>query len=338
VYNLTQVRALQTAASSMAEKMAKDGDLTETIVFGIDAKVDAQRSSFAIHLYLRQMFDADEIAALPIVGSKEKDAAGNANNNPDIVEYTDLNGNKKSVSFWRTVASSHPIGKMHLDAIQAITDSDKVQNQYTGKPKHDLNDLKKTHQDKFTTFFGNLRQAVALFDAIDKGNEVPGVKVELAMVAKRDDKGKPVMENGQPVMEPTPSVQCVKVSDATDPSAARYFTITNYLRLKPLNASDYASFIVSNKRQPDNNTKPGVQIAKISEFEDASIAMVAFVNSLKATKSGVANFIKHYIEKGSDDRLLTLAALADDLDIVLGAKAVKDKLDSLRLGVESKAA
>jgi hypothetical protein len=31
-------------------------------------------------------------------------------------------------------------------------------------------------------------------------------------------------------------------------------------------------------------------------------------------------------------------SLADDLDIVLGAKAVKDKLDSLRLGVESKAA
>jgi len=337
VYNQAQVRALQSSASAIAVKMAAVPGLNDVFEQGIEAKIDAQRSAFGIHLYLLQAFTADEIKAFPVVGSKEKDEFGKANNNPDIVEYTDLNGTKKTVSFWKTVAVTHPIGKHHTDAIQAIVDSDKVKNAYTGRPKADNDDAKKMHQTKFTTFFGNLRQAVALFDAMRRGNEVKGVKVELAMVQARGEDGKPKFDGDNPVMEPTPSVQCIKVSDKADPAAARYFTVTNFLRLDPDKAiaagEGYVNYITSNKRGTGDaeSEDKGVKIEKITEWDDFTIAAVEFLRQIKSRASTVQALLKHYSGAGSDDALLTVFDLAEELTIITEVKALKDRAETLQV-------
>src|SRR5687768_9008577 len=197
MFTQSQVKALETSASALAVKLASFAELTATFEANITRKEDDQRAAFDIHGFLAENFTKEERAAWPVVGSKEKDEAGKLVNNPDIVEYTDLNGTKKTVSFWKNVAVKHPIGEHYQKELAKITDASKPQpavNEYTGMAKHVREDLRKKYQQRFTTFFGNLRQGVALFDAMDQGNTVPGVSVDYTKVQDRDKDGKPVFE------------------------------------------------------------------------------------------------------------------------------------------------
>lgn len=335
-----QVKNVEQNSASTAAMLAALPDLGSVVQAVIDTGEDNKRSPMAIHRVLRDELTGEDRATWPILGSKPGEYP---NGGFDLYEYVDGNGSTKQGSYWRNVAKMYPIGSAIHAKLKSLADSETVKNEYSGMGEAEKIALKKRLNAQFTYFNTNFRMAVQLFDRMEQANEeLPLVSVTYCQRVKRDDKGKLVMNGDKPVMvDDDDSVTPIKVSDTTDASRARYFTVANFLKLKveetKAKGGLWEDFILSNKRQPKTPENVSINVTNIDQFEDATIALEKFLKDIKAAGK-IGELVKFYQAAGSDDRVATLFTMIEDLSILTELPALKKRADDLAAaGYEPKA-
>lgn len=331
-----QVKNVEEQAQKLADKLASNPDLTAEFENAIEVAEENKRTTFAIHLSLRDMFTAEELEALPVFDSKEWERPKDSNMPFDKFKYKDANGTEKTGSFYRLAASKHPIGVAHLKVLKEITDSTTVKNQYSAMNESDLRALKRTENAKYETYFTKFRLALSTFSAMKAGNELGTVVVEYVTIPKMDDGKIVYQQDGKtPVMVFTPDPQCIRVKDKHVPDNSKRFTIPNFLRLDVdvarNNGGTYEAYITSNKRSAQTPEGTAIKIEKIEEFEAISAAVAHFFIRLRADAKALGAVIKHYNAAGSDDRLWTLSLMKDGIELITELPEMRKRLDDMEV-------
>lgn len=331
VINRQQVDAMEAASAKLAEKLASNEALTVEIDTAIKINQDDKKSTFGLHLTLAEMFSVDELRNLPEVGSM----AGQTDNF-DLYRYVDLNGAKRNGSFWRKMAQDHPSGAKYMNTIAAIGDATKITNAYTAMSEGQRKQNKKDAQKAFDAFLTKMKDAFATFGAMDKANELPGVVVTYSMEPELDDKGNIVYEDDKRTvmsMVYTDSTQPIRVGHKVRADVCQYYTIPNFLRLDPakatLNGGTYEAFITSNNRDVDGPAGDGIAVETFIQFESATAAVTNWLEKVKANPAHIKMLLTQYRTAGSDDRIMTVFNLAEQLTIVTELPEFKARYEKL---------
>lgn len=331
VINRQQVDAIEARAQVLADKLATNSDLTAEIELAVKINDDNKKSTFGLHLTLTDMFTAEELAALPEVGSM----AGQTDNF-DQYRYTDTNGAKRNGSFWRKMAQDHPVGAAYMRQIEAIVDASKVNNAFTGMNDGQRKREKKELEGKFNTFLTKMKDAFSLFSAIKVANELPGVVVDYAMEPELDDKGHIVFTDEKktdPSMIYSNTTQPIRVGHKFKPDVCKYYTVPNFLRLNvekcSLNGGTYEAFITSNARDVEPPTGDGIEVKTFIQFESAMAGMVNWIDQVKADTKMVKYLIAQFKGANSDARILTMFDLIEGLSVVSELPEIKTRYEQL---------
>lgn len=334
-----EVKNVEAQASALAAKLASSADLNNEFANAIQVAEDNKLTTFSIHLTLKDLFSADELAALPLFDSKEWERPEGSNTPFDKFKYKDPGtGAEKTGSFYRLTAAKHPIGVAHFNVLKKMADSRAtgVNNEYSAMTDHDLRAAKRTENERYETFFTKFRLALSTFPKMVEGNTLGTVIVDYVKVPKLDENGRIVFKDDgkTPVMVFTKDSQCIMVQDKFVPTNARRFTIPNFLRLDvetaKLNGGTYEQYITSNKRSGNEGGEgDGIKIEKAETFESMTAAQVHWLMTIKADTSKTGGLIKYYSGAGSDDRLWTLAQLEDLISIVTQVPAIRKRIDQM---------
>lgn len=331
VISRQQVDAMEAASAKLAEKLASNEALTTEIETAIKINQDDKKSTFGLHLTLMEMFTVEELRELPEVGSM----AGQTDNF-DLYRYVDLNGAKRNGSFWRKMAQDHPSGAKYMSTIAAIGDATKVNNAYTVMNDGQRKLHKKDATKAFDAFLTKMKDAFATFGAIDKANELPGVVVSYAETPELDDKGNIVYTDDKRTeisMIYADTTQPIRVGHKVRADVCQYYTIPNFLRLDPakatLNGGTYEAFITSNNRDVEGPAGDGIAVDTFIQFESATAAATNWLEKVKANPAHIKMLLAQYRTTGSDDRLMTLFNLAEQLTIVTELPEFKSRYEKL---------
>lgn len=350
----SQAKLISNQAAGVAALMAASESLTAAFVEGVRLAKDNKISVQNIHFELfgnpfgepDGVFDAEEFAKLPVVGSKEGETG---NLLFDQFEYTDSAGKTQRGSFWRYVAEAHPVGNGYKTVIDAINIRKERQNEYTGLSDADAKKLKKDVSADFTAFFGKLRIAVEAYammnEIADKFKDV--VVVRYAQLPVIDPKTKKqVIVNKEPQFKlDDTSPQIIEIEDATNAKVSTYFTMANFARLNPDKAlagnADYGALITSNGRASDDDENPDeekhIAIKTDKDFEDGSIAMLQYLNGAKKNAAMWRKLVTYYSKDAPQDRVETLAAVIDALNVLAAIPDVKKQIDAIDMATKKAA-
>lgn len=333
--------SLEKQAATLAAKLGEDETLTGAFKNAILHANENKKSVNSIHFSLLNLMEADpdtleceEMDSWPVPGSMKKDVGDNVAF--DRYEYKDSNGNTKKDSFYANVARNHPIGQAILQEKMVIEKgySGDLKNKFTGITEGDMKRAKRTVDDNFTVFQGKLRLAVAAYFHIKAMRKAFAkvVTVKYAMTGKSEDDMKVDMSS--------PNIICIR--NKLKAEECRYFTIPNFLKLdidKAIAAGGaYVDVITANKRQQDDENPDEdkhISIEKVGDFEDATIAFRAFINSKWKTTAGQKELANHYRGAGSDDRLITLFEMEEVLTKLTGLKDLRDRYEALQSSTEA---
>lgn len=330
------------AAAALAEQLGSSEGVTDAFNKAIQAAKENKLSVNEVHFTILELMDCDPETFVceamdnwPVPGSKKKDVGDNV---PfDRYEYKDSNGNTKKDSFYANVARNHPIGAAILQQKMVIDKgyAGELKNKYTGINEGDMRKAKRGVDDDFTTFQGKLRLGVAAYFHIKAVRAAfpKSVTVAYAMTGKTTDDMKIDMSS--------PNIICVRNKVKTD--ECRYFTIPNFLRLDidkaKAEGGAYVDVITANKRGTEGDENPDeakhVSVASNTDFEQATIATLGWINHKFKTTAGQKDLLSFYRGAGSDDRLMTLFALADTITKLTGNKDLSDRNDALVAGTEA---
>lgn len=333
-------------ADAFAGVLATSKELTAAFEEAIAIDFENALTTANIHFTLFESvpgLDEEKLKALPYPSTVE----GYTGNKPyDIFWYKDLDGNKQRASYWGYVRDLHPVGAAIRKELQAITDGAKkdVKNAYSDDvmSQHDRDSEKKDWNKKLTTFSNKLKMAVQCYFKMEEARTEMGaiIEVDYDTKAKLDDKGNPVIENKQVVMEINrKSPNLIVVSDKARKGTAARFSISNFIRLNvetaKANGGTYGAFIKSNARETpeEEQPKPQAQVGTPADFESVTATTLHFLNGAKSSHNGhmFRSLVGYYSAAGSDDRLQTLVNLRDQIDVILGVKEIKQRVDAFTM-------
>lgn len=345
VLTSTRAKELERSADALATKLATSEDLTKSFWHAINTEFASKLTTAEVHFSLFDMFDdAQEIADWPLVGSIE----GYTDKRPfDLFKYKDSEGKEQPGSYWRMVATHHPVGIELHKMIQKIVDSDKdgVKNEFTKLSPGDRKREKEDWSGKFTTFFGKLKMGVQLYHKMEDARaRLPTITVDYDRNPVVDEKtGKVVIEDGEPVTEinmKSPRIICVtdKVGKGN-----RFFTIPNFLRLDVDRAlaagGKYEDFITSNGREAEDESdeivENPVKIVHPVDFENVTVQTLHYLNAIKNSVPAHKGLLAFYQAAGSDDRLQTLFNLYEVLSILTENPDLKKRAEALGIGTQT---
>ena len=338
VLPLSDFKSRESDANKVADFLATNEDLISSIKHGIKTKDEDIISVASIHfdLFETEGLSEDFINGWPDVGSIE----GHTGNRPyDIFWFKNANGVKEQASFFRMMSSRFPVGAEILKRKRALVEA-QVGKDETGLYKSQ----KKAVDDEFTTYFGKFKTAIMLYQKMARANAELGkfLNVSYAEKARTDVNGAPITgEDGQVEMEIARRAKdLIYIKDKTRKDAGVYFTIHGFIRLDVdvalKKGGTFGDFIKSAKREktgPENDDiVQEIRIENNDGFEDVSLKMLHHINAAKYNPAKLRDLVAFYSEVGSDDRLITLDALKDAIDVILGMKSVKDRLDAMKMG------
>lgn len=330
-----EVKDVEAQAQKLATKLASNTDLTAEFENAIEVAEDNKRTTFAIHLSLKDMFTVEELDTLPVFDSKEWERPKGSNEPFDKFKFKDPStGNEKTGSYYRMVAAKHPIGVAHLNRIKEMNDSKTVKNAFSAMNEFDLNAEKKSENARYETYFTKFRLALSLFAAMKAGNELGTVEVDYVRVPLMNEGKIVYKEDGKtPQLTYTSDPQCIIVRNKHVPSDAKRFTIPNFLRLDVdvarKNGGTYEEYITSNKREPSPPEGVAIKIENVEQFEGITSSLAHFFIQLKANPKVLGAFIKHYNMAGSDDRLWTLSLMKEGIELITELPEMRKRIDDM---------
>lgn len=327
---------MEKLAKQLATTMGEDEGLNKSINTAIEVSRQNKDSTHNVMLALFDMMEVDrdtlECEAMdswPVPGSKKKDVGDNGAF--DLYDYKDpSSGAVKKDSFYANVGRNHPIGEGILSQKKDVDDQlegGKISEGDAQRKKGDID-------GDYTTFIGKLRMGVSCYFHMKAMRTAFPKSIEVEF-SKTMAKGKETWDLSSPKL--------ICVSNKVKKGIAKYYTVVNFLRLdieKALAAGGaYEDVITSNKREKDeeagiDETKH-VKITSNKDFEDATIAINAWINhAFKSTKD-TKEIRAFYSGAGSDDRLITLFGLEDDLSKLWGMKDLRDRYEALKMDTET---
>lgn len=348
---LKEALDLQLTAGKLATRMAASETLVEHVDDAIRVANENKITVNNIHFDLfgtpnepdAGIFKPEDYDNLPEVGSEE----GKTGNKPfDYFEYKDSGGTNQKAYFWRHVALRFPVGAAIQAKLDAISNREKVANEYTNMEKAAVERIKRDLTADFNTFYSKLRLAVQCFHMMKKvAEELEGVvAVDYAQVPRIDPKTKKAVKDsdGAVVYDlDLSSPQIIEVKDATDPKnpARKFFTIANFVRLNVeltlAGEGNYAAFITSNKRGENDNENPDetkhIKINNEKDFEDGTLAVLQFINGAKKDKVLWRKLVAYYTKDAPQDRLETLANARDAISLLMEVEGVKKELEAIEI-------
>lgn len=339
-----RAHAIEQAAKLAAEKMAGDDDLNKQIDANVTAREDVQRGPFIIHTMLLDIFDADELNAMPEPGSFA--ATANDNGNFDRYKWKDTTGATRNGSYYAELTRLLPRGITIHTELEKIRVRKDVKNEFSPDKMTDadVSARKKRLQRQLTTVQGNVRLAMGLWFGMAKGNAVTGVVVDYAKKPKRDDKGKVVKKDDQIVYEyDFDATDPIKVQDKDRPEFAQYFSVTNFLRLDADVANDkgggYDNYIASNAReQSEEEGSAGYPIESTDNLGSAMLSVLNYLDKKKSDTKSLDFLYKMLRKEGGETILRTFFDLEEVLSMVTHKAEFKAKYEAIVVGDEPEAA
>ncbi len=337
--NAMQHKSIEDKAKEFATVLGSNEELNEEFQRAITAKQEDRKSTAYVHFVIKDMFKPEEIAAWPVLDSKEWEHAVGSNEPFDRFKYKD-DGTEKEGSFFRMTAQYHPIGAALKAQIKMITDAvNGVKNEYTDMNEGLRKARKQEFEDDYTTFYSKFRLAVALFPAMARANaEVDAVTVSYALVPRVGDDGKIVMSDGKPEMVYADATRIIKVTNKYQPDVCRYFSIPNFLKLNVeralANGGKYDDYVTSNKREKDEGSATENKVPEIhnvGEFESFVYSMCNYFDDLKANPPKLGGVLQAFKGAGSDDKVSALFAMQEYLTLITEVPEIKKRGDQLMI-------